>query len=153
MLLHVYSSNYAYTISNKWDPKVIIIEMDEGDSQAYFLGNANKRLVFSSQMSQGTDNSFLGNPLPNENSIDKSLDVRLLSQLDFFTPAVRIQVWNGLLYSSTKNHHLSYLSLRVIQQIILAYLERLLRKPPNQDLDLFLNERLGLVLVLNGINK
>lgn len=92
MLLHVYSSNYAYTISNKWDPKVIIIEMDEGDSQAYFLGNTNKRLVFSSQMSQGTDNSFLGNPLPNENSIDKSLDVRLLSQLDFFTPAVRIQV-------------------------------------------------------------
>lgn len=41
----------------------------------------------------------------------------------------------------------------MIQQIILAYLERLLRKPPNQDLDLFLNERLDLVLVLNGINK
>lgn len=79
-------------VSKRWDPKTIIMEMDEGDSQTYFLGNASRRLIFSSQMSQGTDNSFLGNPLPNDNSNDKSLDVRLLSQMDFFTPAVRIQV-------------------------------------------------------------
>ena len=62
--------------------------MDEGESQNYLLGNANRRLLFSSQLSQGVDYSQQAPPLLNENSIDKSLDVRLLSQLDFFTPAV-----------------------------------------------------------------
>ena len=62
--------------------------MDEEDSQNYLLGNANRRLLFSSQLSQGVENSQPTNPLLNENSIDRSLDVRLLSQMDFFTPAV-----------------------------------------------------------------
>lgn len=62
--------------------------MDEGDSQNDLLGNANRRLLFSSQLSQGIDTSDSANPILNENSIDKSLDIRLLSQMDFFTPAV-----------------------------------------------------------------
>ena len=62
--------------------------MDEGESQNYLLGNANRRLLFSSQLSQGVENSQPTNPLLNENSIDRSRDVRLLSQMDFFTPAV-----------------------------------------------------------------
>ena len=62
--------------------------MDEGENHNYLLGNANRRLLFSSQLSQGVDYSQQAPTLINENSIDKSLDVRVLSQSDFFTPAV-----------------------------------------------------------------
>ena len=62
--------------------------MDDGESQSFLGGNVNRRLIFSSQLSQGVENSQIATSLQNENSIDKSLDVRLLSQMDYFTPAV-----------------------------------------------------------------
>ncbi|KNB45922.1 WEE1-like protein kinase [Blastocystis sp. subtype 4] len=61
--------------------------MDDGDSENYLNGNVNRRLIFSSQLSQGMESSQRGNPIISENSIEKSLDVRLLSQMDFYTPA------------------------------------------------------------------
>lgn len=62
--------------------------MDDGESQSFLGGNVNRRLIFSSQLSQGVENSQIATSLQNENSIDKSLDIRLLSQMDYFTPAV-----------------------------------------------------------------
>ena len=62
--------------------------MDDGESQSFLGGNVNRRLIFSSQLSQGVENSHIATSLQNENSIDKSLDIRLLSQMDYFTPAV-----------------------------------------------------------------
>ncbi|KAK8795443.1 hypothetical protein WA538_004614 [Blastocystis sp. DL] len=61
--------------------------MEDGDNDSLSAGNAHRRLLFLSQLSQGVDGSQRGNPLVSETSIDKSLDVRLLSQMDFFTPA------------------------------------------------------------------
>ena len=62
--------------------------MDDGESQSFLGGNVNRRLIFSSQLSQGVENSQIATSLQNENSIDKSLDIRLLSQMDYVTPAV-----------------------------------------------------------------
>lgn len=71
--------------------------MDDGESQSFLGGNVNKRLIFSSQLSQGIENSQYVTSLQNENSIDKSLDIRLLSQIDYFTPAVSCGLLNLIL--------------------------------------------------------
>ena len=68
--------------------------MDDGESQSFLGGNVNRRLIFSSQLSQGVENSQIATSLQNENSIDKSLDIRLLSQMDYFTPAVYFLLLN-----------------------------------------------------------
>ena len=97
--------------------------MDDRDSQNYLFGNVNRRLLFSSQLSQGVESSQTVIPPNNENSIDKSLDVRMLSQLDFFTPAVYLSYTKSL-YSLTKMFLLSYLIQQKILLIILEYLEK-----------------------------
>ena len=73
-------------------PHPLQTKMDDGDSENYLNGNVNRRLIFSSQLSQGMESSQRGNPIISENSIEKSLDVRLLSQMDFYTPAVSVQL-------------------------------------------------------------
>ena len=72
-------------------PHPLQTKMDDGDSENYLIGNVNRRLIFSSQLSQGVESSQRGNPIISQNSIDKSLDVRLLSQMDFYTPAVSVR--------------------------------------------------------------
>lgn len=64
--------------------------MDEGDSDNYLVGRSNRRLLFSSQLSQGIEASQPSHPVVPDMNNDRTLDVRLLSQLDFFTPAVGI---------------------------------------------------------------
>ena len=64
--------------------------MDEGDSDNYLVGRSNRRLLFSSQLSQGIESSQPSHPVVPDMNNDRTLDVRLLSQLDFFTPAVGI---------------------------------------------------------------
>ena len=71
-------------------PHPLLTKIDVGDSENYLNGNVNRRLIFSSQLSQGMESSQRGNPIISENSIEKSLDVRLLSQMDFYTPAVSV---------------------------------------------------------------
>ena len=87
---HTHCENRAipHTLCNSCHPTPTQIKMEDGDNDSLSTGNAHRRLLFLSQLSQGVDGSQRGNPLVSETSIDKSLDVRLLSQMDFFTPAV-----------------------------------------------------------------
>lgn len=119
--------------------------MDDRDSQNYLFGNVNRRLLFSSQLSQGVESSQTVIPPNNENSIDKSLDVRMLSQLDFFTPAVYLSYTKSL-YSIMKMFLLSYLIQQKILLKILEYLEKHLKNRQKPVLEVFSKGKQDLVL-------
>ena len=46
--------------------------MDDGESQSFLGGNVNRRLIFSSQLSQGVENSQIATSLQNESIINSS---------------------------------------------------------------------------------
>lgn len=112
--------------------------MEDNDSDNYLLGSANRRLLFSSQLSQGIDTSQRGNALTNESSIDKSLDIRLLSQIDFLTPAVSCRDL-CLTISSRKRFPRKYLTLLKTLLTILGSLARRHRRNIPLERGLFLS--------------
>lgn len=120
------------------------LKMEDNDSDNYLLGNANRRLLFSSQLSQGFDTSQRANAATNENSIDKSLDIRLLSQTDFLTPAVQF-VNSCLCFSSPRKFLLKYLTLYVILLTLLEFLEKRLKRSIPLEPGPFSNENLDMV--------
>ena len=85
MVVVTHEMNFAKEVADK------IVFMDEGESHNYLLGNANRRLLFSSQLSQGVDYSQQAPTLINENSIDKSAKKFNLGLSIFFGIFLRVK--------------------------------------------------------------
>lgn len=62
--------------------------MDEGDRENGLFGSDGKKMAYCSQFSQCPDSSQRTLTLNNDSGIEKSLDIRVLSQNDFCTPGV-----------------------------------------------------------------
>ena len=62
--------------------------MDEGDHENGLFGSDGKKMAYCSQFSQCPDSSQRTLTLNNDSGIEKSLDIRVLTQNDFCTPGV-----------------------------------------------------------------
>ena len=62
--------------------------MDEGDRENGLFGSDGKKMAYCSQFSQCPDSSQRTLTLNNDSGIEKSLDIRVLTQNDFCTPGV-----------------------------------------------------------------
>ncbi|KAK8826410.1 hypothetical protein WA577_007740, partial [Blastocystis sp. JDR] len=80
--------------------------MDEGDRENGLFGSDGKKMAYCSQFSQCPDSSQRTLTLNNDSGIEKSLDIRVLTQNDFCTPGFTEELHSQLfdsLKDSTEN--------------------------------------------------